>query len=150
MIQRIQTLYLLGIIALVVLSYYLPMAELFNTAGQNDWYSLRGLSSGKAGQGLNEIITFLSGMVVGASLITIFLYKRRKGQMRACILLIIVLVLMNVLLFIQIGLLKQALGMMANYKFASVLPLVAAVLAFMAYRAIKKDEDLVKSYDRLR
>lgn len=150
MIQRIQTLYLLGILALIILCFYFPMAELFNTAGQNDWYSLSGLLSGKAGKSFNEVLTFLAGLVVGATFITIFIYKKRKRQMIACIVIIVVLIVMEVFIFVQIQQLKKELGMLANYKITSVFPLIGAVLAFLAYRAIKKDEDLVKSYDRLR
>ena len=150
MIQRIQTIYLLGIIALLVLCFYFPFAEFIDAAGHNDWYSLKGLSSGKAGKSFSQILTFAAGLAVGVSFITIFLYKKRKQQMLACLINIVVLIVMNILVFIQIGQLKQELSLIANYKLPAVFPLVGAVLAFMAYRAIKSDDNLVKSYDRLR
>ena len=37
-----------------------------------------------------------------------------------------------------------------NYSLAAVLPILAVVLLFMAYGAIRKDEKLIKSADRLR
>ena len=36
------------------------------------------------------------------------------------------------------------------WKVRSIFPLVSAILAWLAYRSILKDEILVKSYDRLR
>jgi hypothetical protein len=38
----------------------------------------------------------------------------------------------------------------ASYGLSFVLPIVALVLSFMAERAIKADEELVRSADRLR
>ncbi len=70
--------------------------------------------------------------------------------MRACMIIIVLLILINILVFVQIAQLKQELGMVASYKLPCVFPLIGAVLVFLAYRGIKKDEELVKSYDRIR
>jgi hypothetical protein len=150
MIQRIQTVYLLGAIALVVLCFYFPMAEFINTSGHQDMYTLGGLTSGMAGKNFSEILAFLSGIVVGASFISVFMYKKRKRQIKACMIIIVLLILINILVFVQIAQLKQELGMVASYKLPCVFPLISAVLVFLAYRGIKKDEELVKSYDRIR
>jgi O-antigen/teichoic acid export membrane protein len=37
-----------------------------------------------------------------------------------------------------------------KYSIGLVLPLVAAIFTFLAYKRIKQDETLVRSYDRIR
>jgi len=150
MIQRIQTVYLLGILGLIILCLYFPMAELIGAAGQMDAYTLKGLTSGKAGKDFSRILILISGFIVGFTLVTIFIYKNRKRQMLFCIILIAVLLILEALIFLQLGRLKTDLGVMINYRLPVVFPLISSVLAYMAYRRIKQDEDLVKSYDRLR
>lgn len=150
MIQRIQTVYLLGIAGIIFVCFYFPMAEFSNISGPADWYLLSGLRNSKAGEGFSSVITFLSGLAVGVSISNIFVFKNRKRQMLFCLVLIGILVLINALTFIQIAMLKSELNMLVGLKVPSVFPLIGAVVAFMAYRAIRKDEDLVRSYDRLR
>ena len=76
--------------------------------------------------------------------ISIFLYKNRKLQ--------IILNYLNILLFLLI------LGIGAGLYFHSTrfayisfsIPLINIILTFLVIRAIKKDENLVKSLDRIR
>ena len=150
MIQRIQTVYLLGAIILTALCFYFPMAELTTATGQMYAYNLRGLTGSMAGKSFSKLLMLLSGLVTGATLVTIFLYKNRKRQMRACTPIIIFLIIIPALAYFQLEQLKVALGMMVTFKLPLVFPLISAVLTFMAYRGIKQDEDLVKSYERLR
>ena len=70
--------------------------------------------------------------------------------MLACLTIIFIVIALNILVFFQIGQLKKELSMMVTYKLPLVFPLISAVLTFLAYRGIKKDDELVKSYDRLR
>jgi hypothetical protein len=150
MIQRIQTVYLLGATALVALCFFLPMAELITIAGQTDAYTLRGLSRSMAGKSFSEMLMLLSGLVCAATFLTIFFYKKRKRQMRACLIIIVFLVIIEALAFFQLGQLKGELNMMVAYRLPFVFPLISAVLMYLAFRGIKKDEELVRSYDRLR
>jgi hypothetical protein len=48
------------------------------------------------------------------------------------------------------GYLEEGGAVTASYGLSFVLPIVALVLSFMAERAIKADEELVRSADRLR
>jgi len=36
------------------------------------------------------------------------------------------------------------------YLYPLAFPVVAAILTFLAFRGVKKDEELVRSYDRIR
>ena len=70
----------------------------------------------------------------------------------------IYLLIFNMLLLIGLGLLswfyltnfaKMADGPI-HYKFTIIFPAIAIILTFLAYKAIKKDEKLVRSVDRIR
>ena len=71
------------------------------------------------------------------SLYTIFLFKRRKVQANLCLCSIFVCL-------IHQGKLTDQLPLTA------ALPMVAAILCFMARRAILADEKLVRAADRIR
>jgi hypothetical protein len=146
MIQRIQTLYLLGATVLIALCFFLPLAALVSKIGQVDTLTLNNLAKGTVG----KVIAFLAGLTVGMAFVSIFLYKRRKQQMVMCLILVALFIIINILTVVQIGQLKQTLGMMATYKLPLIFPLLSAVLSYLSYRGIKKDDELVQSYDRLR
>ncbi len=136
MLQRIQTLYLLlASIVSVVLCVYLPYGmdqngvELYAVEEQ-----------------------FLLGLFMGSaflSLIAIFLFKNRKLQF--------VLGRLNIILnFILLGVFVYwSLTVSGETKISEkgigmLIPIISIVLLVMANKAIKKDENLVKSVDRLR
>jgi hypothetical protein len=50
----------------------------------------------------------------------------------------------------MIGLFFFNLGKEVSYKEGAYLPLIQIILVFLAQRSIKKDEELVRSADRLR
>ena len=123
MIQRIQSVYLLLITAL--------MAVLAIMTYNVHWWLL--------------LIFALLGL---ASLVTIFLYKKRKSQMwvvRIILLAIIIVLVHNFYINWQVNFhpnkIVAAIGLIC---------LVSGILAILALRAIRKDEKLVRSLDRLR
>jgi hypothetical protein len=136
MIQRIQTIYL---VLAAGASMGLPfLVSLFNDENGNAvWAQDNLLYLGLFGG---------SGLL---SLITMFLYKNRQHQFVLGRLNIILnFVLLGVLVYqSQIlsggtAVLEKGIGM--------IIPLVSIVLIALANKAIKRDEDLVKSVDRLR
>lgn len=136
MIQRIQTLYLLlsiGIMAGLIFVFHLWI----NSEGQRvyamDNYLYLGL--------------FLASAVL--SLVSIFSFKNRKSQF--------VLGRLNIILnFILLGVfVYQSLNLSGEANVSEkgigmLLPIFSIVCLVLANKAIKKDEDLVKSVDRLR
>ena len=80
------------------------------------------------------------------SLVTIFLYSKRKLQARLCIFHMILLVLWYLLLAV----LPQQLFGSLVLSWPAVLPAVAIVFSFMARKGILADEKLVRAADRLR
>jgi DMSO/TMAO reductase YedYZ heme-binding membrane subunit len=91
------------------------------------------------------IILILTVAVLVAALITIFLYKNRKLQLRIT-LAVIVVSLLNIFLYYT-ETKKFAEG---GYSLTALLTVAIPVFLFFAARNIYKDEKLVKSMDRLR
>ena len=90
---------------------------------------------------------FILQMLASAvSLYTIFLYKRRKVQANLCLVPILCCLVWYVVLAVLIhqGQLSEQLPLTA------ALPLVSAILCFMARKAILDDEKLVRAADRIR
>ncbi len=136
MIQRIQSIYLLlSGIASSVLSLYVPY-----------------------GLDKNEVLLFakekpfLIGLFMGSaglSLITIFLFKNRKLQfVLGRINIILNFILLGV--FVYWSLTVSGEAMVSEKGIGMLIPIISIVLLVMANKAIKKDENLVKSVDRLR
>jgi membrane-bound acyltransferase YfiQ involved in biofilm formation len=85
------------------------------------------------------------------ALITIFFYKKRRLQ----VLLVSINVLLNVVIIALVFLLysrifENRLQIISEYQFGIYIPLISLVFLVLATRAIRKDEAMVKSSDRLR
>jgi hypothetical protein len=136
MLQRIQTLYLL--IAAIVSGGLIFVLHL--------WVTNEGVII-YAKDSLLHLGLFLGSALL--SLITIFKYKNRKSQF--------MLGRLNIILnFILLGFfVYQSLNVsgetaVSEKGIGMLLPIVSIVFLALANKAIKKDEDLVKSVDRLR
>lgn len=83
------------------------------------------------------------------SLFTIFIYKRRPFQARLCMVNILIILLWYIAMVV---ISKQMAPDAMNFhvEIASVFPAVAAILIFMARKAILADEKLVRAADRIR
>ncbi len=136
MIQRIQSIYLIMVAALSgALSFWLPL-----------W-------SAPTGEPVyaKDVVPAMTGFGLSAALalIALFLYKQRRNQF--------VLNRLNILtqLFLLGFFVYRSLnlpgGVSAPEKgIGMLIPVVSVVFLALANRAIKRDEDLVKSVDRLR
>ena len=118
MIQRIQSLYLLLLTAFGAIIFF---------------YS----------EHLTLTINVLTILISLLSLVTIFLFSKRKIQMRLTEVLITLIII-----FICV----TCYYALSEYKYWSrvVIPAIQLLLAILAYFGIKRDDNLVKSYDRLR
>ena len=136
MLQRIQTIYLL-----VAAGISAGLIFLFDL-----WTTVEGVSFFA-----KDDVLYLSLFCGSAlfSLIAIFMYKNRQSQF--------VMGRLNIILnFILLGLfVYQSLNVSGETNVSEkgigiFLPIISIVLLALANKAIKKDEDLVKSVDRLR
>lgn len=131
MIQRIQTLFLLAVSALLLSMFFVTMASDINESIRfRDITQLL----------IMNIVTF------GLSSLSIFLYKHRMLQIRLSIFNIIILVAFQgwiLWLFFN-----KPEG--SAFTINSVFPVVSALLTLMAVRYIARDEAMVRSVSRLR
>ena len=149
MIQRIQTLYLLAIVALGVALIWLPVVQLVTpeTEALQVW-ELSAIG-GAPLQGLWGL-TLTTALIPLLALIDIFLYKKRLLQARLNIFLAMLCLGYYGVLAIYIGQAKLALGVDWHILPYASFPLVCFVLTLMATRRILKDEALVRAADRIR
>jgi hypothetical protein len=92
-------------------------------------------------------IMFITSAVL--SFVTIFLFKDRKLQfVLGRIIILINLFLLALLIYLSLTLPGEA--SVSEKGIGMFLPILAILLLVLANKAIKKDEDLVKSVDRLR
>lgn len=136
MIQRIQSVYLfLAFVVSGILSLVFPLWK--NTSGQDFFV------------GQNEMYVIGFGISAALSIISLLGYKKRQTQF--------VYNRLNMILnFILLGLfVYQSLNLsgetaVSEKGIGMFLPIVSIILLVLANKAIKKDEDLVKSADRIR
>ena len=131
MIQRIQSIYLLvAAISMSLISFKVPVYTLNDTLfmAQDDTKMF--------------ILT-----IVGAifSLLGLFMFKNRKFQMK----LIRLTVLIQMIIGIRIFMLFNKFEVVLNNSFLFLMAFTLMAL-IMAYRGVKKDDDLVRSVDRIR
>ena len=144
MIQRIQTLYLT--IALLVMSVLPIFLNLWKNLEIEDVYVYNLLN---ANSWDIKSLPVLFGLSVLVSLITIFKFKNRQTQFVFGRINILINLIILVLLVIHLQSLSGEI-FISEKGIGSALPLITIVLLVLANKAIKKDEDLVKSVDRIR
>lgn len=152
MIQRIQSVYLIVATILLGSIFAYPLAELLGAEGQLFIYSFNGLSlENENGMYLLTVPPIIL-LVISAciSFISIFLYKKRVLQMRLNSLNIFLLIGYLGLNYYYIQNFSKQLNGIVSYQIAAIFPFVAAVLTYLAIRAIAKDEALIRSMDRIR
>jgi hypothetical protein len=155
MIQRIQSLYLLFIVVFMASMYTIPSAVFDDGSFNISNLVLRGIvkqsAEGPVLIQTNNLFMILTAISFIISLTAIFLYKNRPLQIKTCWVLIISLSILFLYTVVTILMIKSS-GRYAivNFGKGAALPLISVLPAFMAIRAIKKDDDLVKSIDRLR
>tara|TARA_R110001592_G_scaffold338351_1_gene625366 strand:- start:871 stop:1302 length:432 start_codon:yes stop_codon:yes gene_type:complete len=143
MLQRIQTIYL--ILASVISGGLIFVFSLWNTLKEqifvldlffDELFMLR-------------VIPFMFITSSVLSFVTIFLFKDRKLQfVLGRIIILINLFLLGLLIYVSLTLPGEA--SVSEKGIGMFLPILAILFLVLANKAIKKDEDLVKSVDRLR
>ena len=163
MFQRIQTLYLFGALAASVLLFFFPLANYISSGvfSSTEAYIYKFYITG--------VVSIIPGSLVpvgkmfgwpllvlniASALLTLYsltLFKNRLLQMR----MVAVNIMLNILLIGLIYLyyvnqLQVITGIPPAYRIGVFMPLGTLALLILSYYAIRKDEALVKSSDRLR
>ena len=136
MLQRIQTVYLiLAFLATGILMLFLP---LWTSADGKPFFFMQ-----------DQLYTILLGLTTMLNIISIISFKKRQNQFVLNRLNIILnLILLGLFVYRSLNLSGET--QVSEKGIGMFLPIVAIVLLVLANKAIKKDEDLVKSVDRLR
>lgn len=162
MIQRIQTIYLLLVVALGILLACVPVVQFvtpMDAAVQRMWTL--------GAMGLEEItenvdfldpvslngwwgLTIATVLIPVLALVDIFLFKNRLLQARLNIFSVMLCLGWYGVLAIMIWFAKMNLGIEWHIVPWACIPLVSMVLTMMATRRILKDEALVRAADRIR
>jgi uncharacterized membrane protein YczE len=147
MIQRIQTFFLLVatlLQALLLKSNFYSLKVELNNVLYSAWQSIN--------TGSNEIHTnilhiVLQFLLMGITLYTVFIYKNRPQQMKLCMYLIL-----GTLLSFAFALYNLFTTNYSEYHFAfgTYIISILVIIYISAYFFIRKDDNLVKSVDRLR
>jgi len=146
MIQRIQTLYLF--LAFLLSIGLIFLINLKIDIGGEKFTGLYLLESKELVLKLIPILFIVSGVL---SLISIFLFKNRKNQFVINRLNILAnLTILGVLIYFLLVSTMPSENLSSSKGIGTFIPLVAIVLLVMANKAIQKDENLIKSVDRLR
>lgn len=154
MIQRLQSFYLVLTTLLGIL--FLSGEIVRFSDGINELFiNLQGLSRHVENSG-TEIVekhlhfTILMLLVPFLSLVLIMFYKNRKLQMKLTIILILLILVQIIAVTHYSFQIINNMGAELIPGLKLIIPVLMLILAYLAYRGIKKDENLVRSYDRLR
>lgn len=136
MLQRIQTVYL--ILALVVTGVLPFVFPLWTTTDHREFFFMQ-----------SQVYAAFFGLCSSLSLLAILFYNKRQHQFVICRLNIILnLILLGLFVYRSLNLSGET--SVSEKGIGMFLPIVSIVFLVLANKAIKKDEDLVKSVDRLR
>lgn len=140
MLQRIQTIYLLiAFVAAGVLPFVFP---LWVTAAGQEYFFVENLA-----------FIALFGLSTTLSLVGIISFKKRKSQFvmgRLNIILNLILLGLFIIRLLNLSGETNKDLIVSEKGIGMILPIISIVFLSLANKAIKKDEDLVKSVDRLR
>ena len=141
MIQRIQTLWMLLAAIVISLSFFFPFAKWSSSELGSTIVEIKNLTA----LDFVIVIIFIANVIVGL-LYAIFQYKNRKVQLLFCYVCAFFSLLCAGMMF-YLGF-KEAEG--KTLYFGIVFPVISFLFILMAILAIRKDEKLIKSLDRLR
>ena len=131
MIQRIQSIYLLvAAISMTLISFKVPVYNLNETLFM-------------AKDDTKMFVLTIVGAIF--SLLGLFMFKNRKFQMKLIRLTVLIQIIIGVRIFMLFNKFEVVLN--NSFLFLMAFTLIALI---MAYRGVKKDDDLVRSIDRIR
>ena len=152
MIQRIQSLYLLGGALAILAMIFFPFSRVLTDGGAGYLYLHECKGNVLVAGVYNPLLLLFIGTITAVSfLIAIFLFKNRVRQMRFNAFVFILNCLLIGAMFFVPERLADAVHGNAYYKeIGIIMPLISMVLLVFANKAIRKDEMKVRAADRLR
>jgi hypothetical protein len=154
MIQRIQTLFLGAIVIIMSLNLFSPVwiaRDETKSIIVMPFYLLEKTGEQEQHHGVLYIALAII-LVIGITIFSISQFKKRSLQIRLGMATSLLLCLVVFAFYMVIGKGKSMMGSSfeESFELGFYLPLISIILNILANRAIKKDDDLVKSVDRIR
>jgi di/tricarboxylate transporter len=155
MIQRLQSVYLSLLTLLSLLLFKGSILAFYDNAGIIMKITCRGIVQSAVGQsGTPPEKLFLLSAIVAIipvlALVTIFFFRKRAIQLWLSKILIGVLIAFLLILAFYSYHIISSYGSHLIPGVKMSIPVLLLILAVLAHRGIRKDDQLVKSYDRLR
>jgi len=156
MIQRIQTVYMSIVVIACISLLFFPFAKYIHDMQGTYIFYITGMKYMiDPPITVNFWLTFPLLLILGASVIlvlaAIFLYKKRAFQLWLVNIAFLLNIAFIILIFLYyINHFEKQFNTLPSYQIGIFIPLVSLVCLILASRAIRKDEAMVKSSDRLR
>lgn len=155
MIQRLQSVYLFLTTLLSILFLNGTLLSFINKSGLTynlTFLNITKVAEGQAAQNVGTVwpLSIILVLIIVLSVICILLYKNRTRQLLfSKILISLILVLILIIVYYTYSITSQYdTTFVPGIKM--VIPVLMLAFSVLAFRGIKKDDQLVKSYDRLR
>ena len=148
MIQRKQTVFLILALVLTIVCLCMPLGHI-TPKGMGEDLVVTNLGIAQALNYTGWPLMALLLITCPLNIFAIFAYSKRKMQMKLCTTCVVVCTLWYAYYLVSLMNTYTMLGAF-RMNWTLCLPLVAIILYLMAHHAIKKDDDLVRSADRLR
>ena len=147
-IQRIQSVYLLIAIILMVVFAFFP-ALTFELGGRQFVYGA--LEAGKVGvTHVDPLMLMLIILISLIALMDIFLYKNLQRQMTVCFVDILIGIAMIVAICIVAVLESRREGLVITPQWYLILPVLSIVFLMLAHKSMSNDKKKLRDADRLR
>jgi hypothetical protein len=154
MIQRIQSIYLFLVALTTSLIYVFPFAE-YVKDDQRYNMNIFGLINLSTSEKIFSIIPVLIivNITIIVAIASLFMFKNRILQLKLGRLNIFLFLILLGVIFYYSDNAVEALGkdnVVIFYQLGAMLPIASILFTFLANKAIRKDEELVRSADRIR
>jgi len=153
MIQRIQTLYLFVSLVLSILMLFSPISEILADSDKLLVFKSTGLYEAGNGKIIVKTIPviILISVIILLYVVCILAFKRRVLQARICMLNILLLLgLIGLVYYYLSFIFRKTEPPESSLQLAAIYPVICIILTFLAYRNIHKDEQIVKSVEKIR
>jgi len=154
MIQRIQSLYLSLTTILPLLFLKGSFLKFINKTGSEILMNFTGIwQQSGAGSGLlrNHFpLTVIIVLIPVVSVAALLAFKKRRLQLKITFALIVLSLIFGGLIIYYGFLVINTYQVKIEPGFKMFIPLLSLIFGILALKGIKKDENLVRSYDRLR
>ena len=147
-IQRIQSVYLLIAVILMIVFAFFP-ALTFELGGREFVYGA--LEAGKVGvTHIDPLMLMLVVLISLLAFIDIFLYKNLQRQMTVCFVDIIIGLAMLVAICIQAFVVNGKEGVTLQLQWYLALHVLSIIFLMLAHKAMSRDKKMLRDADRLR